>query len=971
MSGSRSVKNIISKGPEFVKGTELDVFFQRLDDDLFKKLRALQNQDEGVVSLYTYLDFKGNSDFVGVLLGYISELHVLVLKSQKDIDQANTSLLPISLHDMRYVDALINLLIIHGIDANLPEDFRIPMDAKRLSQFKDEDRRYQIPKEHVIDKQTLALVVDAMFGMLQPLKEVKENVIQSDYLRTIILKGPAYTNVILASIFLISQGNDTYTPVLATLEQAQETYELFSIYTLLTQVIENILVKQKIMELLSTLPIRRSDGLISLVDFILGVRENEDIDTDKMSRVNQILLSKPPKGVPNKMYLEKIFEQIYDALTYVNRPILVSCVNNVIRDFFFRNKRIVRDFLFKRIYSQLLNTENLAYSTKEVNDLINVLISLSKNASLDVISDLVSGLDADQFYIELWTYALFLKQNQKVDPLVANNLKKDNIGPYYEVVLSLVKALMFQVDDYSPLNYISSHLLNTEHDGWEFKIDLETQLAYVSKRDELPDIDKLGLDNNRQGDNMNQMSKLFQDMDVALDLFMELLKLLDNDACIRDVFLSVLRRWIGQTSKESGDSSQLLHDNSDTQQRNITILLNIKLLEKMNENFSSGLINSVSDILDIANDLFAAAPFSTEEDADAADSDDEDSDDEAGETGPSVQLPGSTTSIGVLEELLDTILGQTPRGTLLAHREKLVALDKSLSSRDSDVSRRLRKDIANVLNDASTVPDDTSAAHSQDTQTLDKALRNLADPLTPIKVHGLSALRELVQSGSDVISMDRVLNLHLQYLKHPDPFVYLYVVKGLSSLCSSHAATVLVPLVEYYRDDQGKKNRLDDILKVGEVFMQYIERENELFTGKYANLIIDVCLERVREHTGTDNRIRMSALSILGVALQVNARGVSARIDEMLDCVFGVLQLETSTKEAPTRDDSFVMRRGAVRLVYDLFYDFTPDLLSGKYSAQRLCTLLEYVRTSDNDYLVCEQIDQVLKVVREHYPETA
>ena len=970
MSGGRSVKDIINKGPEFVKGTDLDIFFEKLDDDIFKKLVVLQNQEDGVDSLYTYLGYKDNNEFVAALLKRFSELHVLVLQSQESNGQESTSLLPISLHDMRYVDSLVNLLIIHGIDANLPQEFRIPMDVKRLSQFKEEDRRYEIPNEHVINENTLTMVVESMFAILKVPVVSEGPLTEGDYLRSIILKGPAYTNVLLAAMRLAIQNKNVYTNILATLEDVQETYSLFTIYTLLTQVIESASVKRKIMELLSTLPIRRDDGLISLVDFILGVRENEDIDSDKMSRVNQILLSKPPQGVPNKLYLEKIFEQVYDALTYVNRPILVSCINNVIRDFFLRNKRIVRDFLFKRIYSQLLNTDNQAYSTKELNDVINVLISLSKNSSVDVISDLVGGLDANQFYMALWIYALFLKENQKVDPLVANNLKKDNIGPYYEVVLSLMKSLMFQVDDYSSMEFLSAHLLNTNHEGWEYKIDLETQLAYVSKRDSVQGMSDLRLDGDAQGNKMNQMSKLFQDMDVALDLFIELLKLVDNEECNKDVFLFVLKRWVKQTFKSGKATPTLLNDDSDSQQHNIVTLLNIKLLEKMNENFTSGLINNVSDILDVVADLFNVAVVA--DDNDGADSDDEDSDDEVDDSGTSVTPADGVASVGVLEELLGTILTQSPHNVLLKNKDKLLAIDKSLADRKTETSQNLRNQITNMLDNASKDPsndsDSLSALHDRDAQSLDKALRNLADPLTPIKVQGLSTLRELIESGSDVISVDRVLNLHLQYLRHPDPFVYLYVVKGLSSLCETRTTQVLPPLVAYYRDTK-RKNKLDDILKVGEVFINYIERENELFQGEHADLIIDVCMDRVRGHESVDNKLRMSAMSILGITLQTNARGISGRIDEMLDCAFGVLQLETD--EVTKKDDSFMMRRGAVRLIYDLFYDFTASLLPEKYSAKRLVSLLEYVKQTDNDYLVCEQIDQVLKVVHEYFPDTA
>lgn len=981
MQRKKSVKEILKSGPEFVNDTPLDIFFEQINNELFKPLIEFQKQEESNLTVQRYLKFENNHQFVSGLLDYLDTLHVLVLENQIKITQDGNELLPISLHDMRYVDSLMNLILIHGIDANMPSDMRIPMDAKRLTQFKEDDRRYEISKDHIIDPQTLKLVIDKLCNILLNTNNDKQN---DDYLRSIIIKGPAFANIFLGTLSLILLGDKHYQDDVNKLEDIQETYKLFSMYTLLNETVVNKMVKVQIIERLSTLLIRRpNDGLLSLIDFILGVRENEDIDTEKMNRINQIILSRPPSSVSNKQYLKKLFDQIYDALTYTNRPIVVTCVNNVIRAFSQRNKRIVSDFLFKRIYEILLNRPMQNHSVKELNDTMNVLISLSKNPDSEVIRDLVSVVDENIFFITLWTYALFLKKNQKIDPLVANNVRKDNVGPYYEVILSLIKSLLFILEDYEVLEYLSSNLLTSGHEGWEYKIDLGSQLPYINVIDEKMENDLLNITNSSasiSGNNMNKISILFQDMDISIDLFMEFLKLLDNEEYIKDLFLGTLKRWVKQTineNKSRDNKRSLVSSSEESQNKNLRILSDLKLLEKMNENFKSGLVRSVTDILEVIDDLLDVClndQKETTEDDSEKDSDDEDdnSDDETIVSNEKENV--NMNSLDFILELFRMIIDQTPSGVLFKNKPLLLHISGKLQKTKTKVASTsvtslnliLQKIDSDLKNDSNYIDND-----NDEHERLDKALRNVSDPLLPIKVHGLMELRKFVESGSTIIATDRVIKLHLQYLRNPDPFIYLNVIKGLSSLCQYQPDTTLVILVDFYRDVR-QRNKLDDILKVGEVFINYIQNENELFQGKYADMIIDICLEKIQKHSKIDNRLRMSAMSILGVSLQVNAKGVSSRISEMLDCVFGILQLEQPTSDNVTtvKDDTFIMRRSAVRLVYDLFYNFDSHLLPEKYNIERIIMLLEYVKQKDNDYLVCEQIDQVIKTINDIVPES-
>ena len=105
-------------------------------------------------------------------------------------------------------------------------------------------------------------------------------------------------------------------------------------------------------------------------------------------------------------------------------------------------------------------------------------------------------------------------------------------------------------------------------------------------------------------------------------------------------------------------------------------------------------------------------------------------------------------------------------------------------------------------------------------------------------------------------------------------------------------------------------------------------------------------------------------MSILGICLQTNAKALPDRIGDMLDCAFGILQLEQPTKSLKGKDDSFLMRRSAVHLIHDLLYSTGLDMLPAEYNYDKLKTLLSYVHDQDEDYLVCEQIDKLLIILK-------
>lgn len=887
-----TISNIL-KNPQFTRSTPLDEFFQRLNDQVLSKKEDIQ---------------KDTIEVVPLLLTHFQELHDLTMDEQRRLETENSSMLPISLHDMKFIEELIKIIISKGIMANLPPSLK-PASQKSGN----------LPRSHNLG--ILELVIRRIYIILT--EKVKPN----DYIRSIILKGPLYTYTYLGILTLCSEDpkNGNFEKMLRQMEDVQQTYELFAMYNFFVQELSNPVAKAKILSLLGTLAVRRENGVLSLIDFIVGAREDEQLDIEKMNRVTQVIVAKP-RTISSVEYFSLLFPQIFNGLSMVNRPIVITCLNSVVTALFFKNSRIINDFLFRRIYQVLFNEPVQERSAKEVNDMVNVILSLTKNSSNELLSVFVQGLDKRQFYLNLWIYAFFLKKYQKLNPLGERN------GPYYEVILTVLKTFVCLLKDTEALVYLSMNLLNYEHEQWGYQIDFETQLAYITLRDNLPD---LNLKQEEDEDPLSKANKLFADIDESIDLFIQLLKMVNNENMVKDVFLAVLNRWV----KTEQHRDNLLKE----VQSNALVLLDLKTLEKLHKEFSADILKKPHDILKLIDELIDLASFEPlkEEDSD----DEEDSEDEE------ERETKQPESLSLIIQILGSVLYLPPQ-QLSGSEQLLESIDNKLQKRGHMI---FHKDITKVLECTSQKTTDT-AIEDSDYEALEEAINNLNEPLAPMQVLGLTQLNKLVRNRSKVVSAARATQLHLQYLKNQDPYVYLSAVKGLSSLCQ-YDKTCIDTLVNCYSSIR----KLDDALKIGEVFIQYIQQENQLFQGIQANKIIDTCVTNVRRRGEIDDRLRMSAMSILGISAQVNARGIQDRIGDMLDCSFGVLQMETKTK------GGFMVRRAALHLIHDLMYSDHEDtglsLFPPQYENSRLKILLEYTRDKDDDQLVSEQAGQLLSLL--------
>ncbi|SCU81020.1 LAME_0B05358g1_1 [Lachancea meyersii CBS 8951] len=966
-TSQKNLQQVLDRKPDFTNDTPLDQFFDSLQSQLFSKLT-----DDSSVPLYEEAGLPKNDEFVAYLLKKLAELSSITLEITR-CDESTARLVPISLHDMKYFDLLINLIVVHGVYANLPAGIGIPLEQRRIDSFRKTDKKFVVPRSHKPNLSTLGRVADVLYTTLLS-APVKWNTVGS-----LLLKGAGFTDLMTALIALQFSVDteiahkQSYCKMFGELENLQETYQLFSLYTLLVHTTSKLKYREFVLSQLATLPVRRNNGVISLIDFIVGVREDEEIDISKYSRVTQILTTKP-RAMTSKQYFTQLFDQIYEGLTFVNKPILVSCLNNLVSELYFKNKRIIHDFLFKKISTVLYNDVRQEFSSKTLNDTMNVLLSISKNPHEELTNDLAT-FHFKNFYLTLWTYCMFLRRDQKLQP---RSGAKEIDAPYYTVMLSLLKSYITINHAYDALESIVMNLVNFDHGDWGYKIDPETQLPYVKLLDQSRFSKDLNITSSGDTDRLQKVQQVFLDIDLAVELFADLLKLLNEPEVVKNTFLSVMNRWISSTKTDRTSQSILAED----VQSSLLVLVDLKLMEKLDQAFKNDIIRKPRDILTMIQELFELpeerselkdnTADSDDEDSDSDDNDDDDSEDEqTNEEDDILQDPRATSVYLTLLKLLSTILSTTSKRDLLHSHDVLKSIKQSLERRPNDENAqslvlRLRNFLEN--NDASKVDSEMSRSFDEfdaDQETLQRAMLSVEDALPPIRANGLYELRRLIERKSPVIDLKHAIEMHARQLHDKEPFVYLNAIKGLSALCELDPTHTLDYLLEIYsgRETASKKTRtLDDILKIGEVLVNYVETQNELFGGLVAHRLVAVCLSNLQQHNSLDARARTSAMSLLGVCVETNCQAIQSDLLDILDCAVGVLRFEKS--EDP-EDISKLLRRGALHLLHTLMVQVGPESLPENYSLPQIASLLSYVRSNDPDYLVYEQAGALLQLIQE------
>lgn len=899
--------------------SKLDGNFHELSIDVLFDRFELEDESESVSTSEFGRRYK--------VMEHLLNLLIDIQKFSQQQQFEDESIIKISLHDVKLFSKVVNLIILHGIYPGLnPFNIGIPLAKRTLSSFgKTNISIDTLPKSANFSNnyQILSLIYDKFLILFQIESDVKD----------LLIKGTGFTDFLIISIALqtipcFQTHNKNYEIEFnEIIVKLPPTFELYQLYTLLISTASPNYFKQFVINQLQLLPCNapKNDGLLTLIEFVLNLREEQDIDIDKFQQVSNIILSKP-KSLNTVSYFSNIGQQCYKLLMNINRPIVTSCVGFICENLWVKNPRIVQDFLLKQLW-QVLNPPNNSTNEVELNNGINVLISLTKKVTNDEFMKAIIL----PILLPLWGYLTFLNKRQKSNEIITNILVS------YFIIVS--KAPDSDNTVYG-LDTISKNLLFTG-ESWCFQFG-PNGLTQISEKDQTVD------------QSTNNIQNFIDLLDNHVKYFVQLLDSLDEDL-VNKQFIQILKRWLNENKSQT-----ILQENPYFK------LIDLRLLEAIGEKFKDSLARTPKEMLELVDGLLLIKPEEVDQDVlvldqDEADSDDEDENDQ----------DSNLQALSIVMELLSAILTESS-DLDESNRELLTKIQKSLTQyiEKSNIKQygqsNISKSAKSLQDRISDILEEKIKPNSQqeaDRQKFNRAITSLNDPLVPIRAHGLYLLRQLVESKSSIVDLEFVINLHLTQLKDPEPFIYLNVIKGLETLIEFDQPHVLEILCSIYIDD---KTDLDEKLRIGEVLLRFIQSSGELFSGKIAQLIVDSTLSIIRkpvnedDHQSKDDRLRMSAMSILGICCNTNPIGMYDRLTDALDCAIGILQLETDK-------DKSIMRKSAIVLIHDLIIgssksDSVP--FPQNYQAKTF-QVLKYIVATDNDLLVREQAQTVINTIDE------
>lgn len=875
---------------------------------------------------------------------------IQIIDVSEGIENQDRNMIKISLYDMKTLGKVFNLILILSIYPILNAfNIGIPLDQRRMKAFSKAGRQlgsYKIPPAASLDysqrykehEELLSLIYSRLTEVFSRESDVKD----------LLLKGTGYSDllIILAALSTIPyfspECREKHLLEFDSVMAIGGTIDIYEVFSLIISSGSPAYYKAFILSKLELLPYKapRNDGLLSFIEFVLGVRDDEDVNIEKFEHVSSVILRKP-KSLSSVEYFSSIGSQSYKLLAMINRPIITSCVGYVIEKIWMKNNLIVRDFFFSRLWCNLNpNNESgiILVTEAEFNNAINVLLSLSKNGlKSEILVELFRPI-----LLPLWAYLVFLSQNGKPLEIVEGILLS-----YFSSTNSLDIETKPDDCNVSDLDTIAKNLLFLGGDDWKFEFG-PNGLTQVVRR-----ADSVVLESTKE----TRVQKCLKDLDDATSCFLKFLGNLEEGVVLH-LFVLVLKRWLSiyKGNERIGEINPLIG------------LIDMRLLEAIGSQYKESLCQDPRDIFEVVNDLISSTEFKlnleekelggatgvvTEE----SDSDDED------------ELVNGNFLLEVLPsvlQLLSAILLETTvesieydlKATLESTIKGLDGLsnENNLKTLTKDAIQSLRFRIISMLEDSR----ESRSSNGLDLRSFKRAIASLNDPLVPIRAHGLYLLRRLIETKSDVITSQFVIDLHLTQLKDEDPFIYLNVIKGLQALVAWDPKIVVPILCDRY----GKSNDLEERLRVGEVLLRYVQSADESFGGEQASAIVESCLAIVRvnkkDDQKIDDKVRMSAMSLLGACTIANPLGILNYLRDILDCAIGVLDFEKGEAKA-------IMRRAAIYLIHDLILGCSKveDDIFPSGSRSTIITKLRYAENEDCDLMVREHAKAALKTIED------
>lgn len=952
MSGKKEeivdqIKNSLGHKPKFYsEKSSLDVYF----NDLYDTVDALELH---------YKDQPINQDYTDneILLVVDSMIKTI---SAEEINAKDSSTFMLSLNDMKLIDRFTKFITLQVIYRLLPNNIRPQQYLLNDSKDSIYGVFNSIPREN-----NHKLLAHALSQLVKLFTKNDENFEISESFQKCIKLTNFYHDLIIACLYLIGEGIETENfekCVLILENNIDDTYELYANYSIWINYLKNNTKTQLLLsKQLSNLIVTKRDGLKSLIQFILQSKDSEEIDLSKIAHLNELILKKPSTCKTNKQYFYLLFNQMFELLEIEESSVVIVGLMNILSTIYNKNIKIIADFFYSRLHDDYIfcttaKRNEAVISTSNLIKKMNVFITLTRQNDNNFVQSMLEYKNEYDFMFVLYRYANFIYVNYK-----RNKLDQSIINEAY--VNSLISTLKFYLLCSNGKWYLLNYLIVNYDFDLQSDIFGKLQVTPNSKLPQLSFMAELKSTTGKENNVTSQIQNLqnfIKTQDVQNELILKVLESISkNTDIINNVFVTILRRWCESYSGTSEDTDVFLQLND------------LKIMNSMigTDDFKDAIASNPQDILILIIDLLKLPNyFHTLEMSD----DESDSDDEDGEE-------STESNQNVFNMLLKLISYIISGGSSFnkQNKESLKEISSILGQKytKSKEAVSLISKIIRLLDENTDEKENIEdSVETADKKMLKQALENLNDPLPPIKAQGLYELRELLLKDSNVVDYGVVLELHLNEMKNEEPFVYLNSIRGLVILCSHDKS--LEYIMRLY-DEYGKKTSILNIsfeeeLRLGEVLSQAFQNKKYLLNkDEPLHKMFHIVIEKINAQNSKeiDNRVRMSAMSILGILLQVNMDVLTeSELIDCFSCIKGILTFEFDEK-----DDSFkILRRASIYLLNDMIYNSGLDRFVISFEEyESLVALLKYNRdVKETDDVSIDMINKLLSIIEDIWSET-
>ncbi|GAB1600409.1 transport and Golgi organization protein 6 homolog [Argonauta hians] len=192
-----------------------------------------------------------------------------------------------------------------------------------------------------------------------------------------------------------------------------------------------------------------------------------------------------------------------------------------------------------------------------------------------------------------------------------------------------------------------------------------------------------------------------------------------------------------------------------------------------------------------------------------------------------------------------------------------------------------------------------SEEKSQNSSDLQVALKETYDPLVPVQGHGLIVLRRLIQNRDKETIKKHNLILHIfeEKLTHPDSYIYLSAVNGLSAMADCFPDKVVPRLIALFQDPESEIHNAEVVsselkIKLGECLVKVTQRLGEIVV-KFKSILLNAFLNGAKDN---DFLVRASSLSNLGEVCKLLRFSLGNVIYEIFSCCSSLAKHDSSAE---------------------------------------------------------------------------